>query len=493
MEKLPPEVEHGNIEYKRQLLNINNDRKIHLASQMKWRLSEGNGKTIYYLGINDDGSIYGLSKKELYLSIKTIVEIVKSLDFKIIKIDKKFLEDKKCFCIITIENKIDNINFRILFLGNTQCGKSTTINVLLNNLKDDGKGFARTSLFNHKHEIIKGKTSSISIRNLGYKNNKLINIYCLSNNDIYKCSDKIVSLIDMPGDIKYYKTIFYNLLNLYPNVIFIIINPFKINYKLLKLYLNYCKIKDIYFIVIFTNQDKKNSNNKIINVINFFKNRKYILNEFIDNIAIDKYYYMNISNLTLYNINKLHILINKISNIKINNNIDAINTNNDEIQIINKYNINELGILLSGICLNGKIKKDNLYYLFSDNTWNKIKINSLQINENIIDSVNKNNLCGINFSILNNIKINKPILITSDIKNYQFTNQLKINILYIDTKLNINNNNNILIFIRNNIFVSKILEYNNNKLLIKINKILINDNDLIIFKINKTYGLATVI
>ena len=61
MFNLPKEIEEGNIEYKRELINVDDDRLNHLASQMKWRLKEGNGKAKYYLGINDDGSFYGFS------------------------------------------------------------------------------------------------------------------------------------------------------------------------------------------------------------------------------------------------------------------------------------------------------------------------------------------------------------------------------------------------------------------------------------------------
>ena len=48
---LKPEKEEGNIEYKR-LISNNSSRLEALASQMKWRLTEGIGECYYYIGTN---------------------------------------------------------------------------------------------------------------------------------------------------------------------------------------------------------------------------------------------------------------------------------------------------------------------------------------------------------------------------------------------------------------------------------------------------------
>lgn len=49
---LPPEPEHGNIEYKLKLINPSSQRFEHLVTQMKWRLKEGQGEAIYQIGTN---------------------------------------------------------------------------------------------------------------------------------------------------------------------------------------------------------------------------------------------------------------------------------------------------------------------------------------------------------------------------------------------------------------------------------------------------------
>ena len=57
-----------------------------LASQMKFRLNEGNGVAIYYLGVNDDGTIYELNQNERSTSLDNLREIVRYIKSKIDKI-----------------------------------------------------------------------------------------------------------------------------------------------------------------------------------------------------------------------------------------------------------------------------------------------------------------------------------------------------------------------------------------------------------------------
>tara|TARA_B110000208_G_scaffold182851_1_gene234989 strand:- start:452 stop:1951 length:1500 start_codon:yes stop_codon:yes gene_type:complete len=496
MIKLPCEVEEGNIEYKRDLLKIDNERKIHMSSQMKWRIAEGNGKAYYYIGINDDGSFYGLKYKELNLSIKILKEITKIINVKIVNINKIKIECK-FYAIIIIENNLKQKNIKIAFLGGTQCGKTTTINILMNGIKDDGKGLARLSLFNHKHEVLNGKTSSIATQILGYKNNICINSSCISNNDIIRNSDKIVNLIDYPGSLKYSKTIFSKLLSMYPETIIITINPFKTNFDILKFYLKYCKINNIYFLVLFTNNDKKKFLKKIINIINFFKNNKIKLNNYEKlnkKIDIQSYYYLSISNINKHNYLILYEYINKVSNIEFNFD-KSLNKNNNEIQIIQKYSNYELGTIFSGYSLNGKFNKNDIAFIRNNNEWNKIQIKSLHMNQNEYTAIEKNNILGIMFDILdNNIILDKPTLIVDKVDTYTYINKINFKIVFKSyKKLNLKKGIEIIIFIRNNIMISKLLDFNDDDLIVELSKnIIINKEDTLIFKINKIYGLGSI-
>ena len=55
-----------------------------------------------------------------------------------------------------------------MFLGSTSAGKSTLLGVILSDKLDDGKGFARIKILNHKHEVLTGVTSSLTYTVVGF-------------------------------------------------------------------------------------------------------------------------------------------------------------------------------------------------------------------------------------------------------------------------------------------------------------------------------------
>ena len=87
--QLPHEIEEGNIEYKRKLVNPTPDRLKRLVSQCKWRLTEGSGEAIYEIGVEDDGTPSGLNSEELDASISTLEKIGKELSSDITVLRKR--------------------------------------------------------------------------------------------------------------------------------------------------------------------------------------------------------------------------------------------------------------------------------------------------------------------------------------------------------------------------------------------------------------------
>jgi GTPase len=77
---LPPENDNGNIEYKAKLLNPSPSRLQHLITQMKWRLREGQGEAIYEIGVDDGGTLVGLTDTELKASISTLRKMASDIN-----------------------------------------------------------------------------------------------------------------------------------------------------------------------------------------------------------------------------------------------------------------------------------------------------------------------------------------------------------------------------------------------------------------------------
>ena len=83
----PPEKEEGNKEYKRYLFWNNRDKNIseiefinRRASQMLYRLLEGQGKAVYLIGVDDDGRIKSLNDNSIKETIKYVKIISKEID-----------------------------------------------------------------------------------------------------------------------------------------------------------------------------------------------------------------------------------------------------------------------------------------------------------------------------------------------------------------------------------------------------------------------------
>lgn len=67
----------GHVEYKRTLTNSDDYRLQKYATQMLWRATENKQKrgAVYYIGVDDDGRINGLTVSEIFESIEKLLLI----------------------------------------------------------------------------------------------------------------------------------------------------------------------------------------------------------------------------------------------------------------------------------------------------------------------------------------------------------------------------------------------------------------------------------
>ena len=54
------------------LVNLDVNRLEHLITQMNWRLQEGQGEALYEIGVEDCGTLSGVSSEELQASLATL-------------------------------------------------------------------------------------------------------------------------------------------------------------------------------------------------------------------------------------------------------------------------------------------------------------------------------------------------------------------------------------------------------------------------------------
>lgn len=90
--KQPPEVEVGNREYKLNLdffrynLKKRNNILEKKSTQMSYRIMEGGGKAIYFIGLADNGNNIGINMRTLINSIYFFCKIVQITNCKYFKI-----------------------------------------------------------------------------------------------------------------------------------------------------------------------------------------------------------------------------------------------------------------------------------------------------------------------------------------------------------------------------------------------------------------------
>ena len=458
-EKLPREIESGNLEYKLKVIPDNELRIDKLASQMKWRLQEGNGIAYYYLGICDDGNINGICKRDYNISIKNLSKVSKIINSKIKNIENKKSNDKEWFIIRIEFNEVCAFNSRILFIGPSTSGKTTLISNLVNNISDDGNGKSRNLVFNHKHEIYSGITSSISIEKKIIKNE----------------GDTIcVNFIDTPGYSKFLKTTISGICKYDCNLIILCINPIDVKLDDLFFYFRLLKFLDKEFIIVLTKKDLYKTYHKT-----------YILKNMLE--FIDKEYkkenlkyvpIIEVSNITKSGYRKL---LHKINNSKYKKSIP-----NDilKFQICDIMKIPNIGKIYTGILFSGTFEKNKNYVLSNSDTSNDIIVKSIHFNDKSYEKINGNQLVTIELESDIDFSNKSDKIITENNVNISRT-------LLVKCSSEINYNTGICI-------------YNNQQCLVKIKKIedkyelsrvdgFINLCDKIILKVNDKYYFTDLI
>ncbi|KAJ2452512.1 GTP binding protein [Coemansia sp. RSA 2336] len=229
--KLPPEVDKaGNVEYKTKLDNITSTRATHLATQLQWRLSEGDGYAIYVIGVHDDGDVVGITDEEFQSTIDTIKNMAQQLEnTRIVSIEKRTVDSQGSRVVAEVhlsqKMPLPQTELRIAVLGDHGAGKSTVLGCITYNEEDDGRGKARLNLMRHQHELESGRTSSITLTAIGYSADGHVQNYAnnRSAEDIHQRSQRVVTFIDTCGHTKHLKTTARALTGYTPHVFCIVI------------------------------------------------------------------------------------------------------------------------------------------------------------------------------------------------------------------------------------------------------------------------------
>lgn len=366
---LDPEIEEGNIEYKRYLINLDSNRFEQLSTQMKWRLAEGNNEAIYYLGIDDNGKPFNMTKKEIKETLFNFTKLVNDNNAEIIYFDKNIYDDFTYFKITIRKKQKIFLEVRVVLLGDSQSGKTTFLsNILLN--KIDSNNDVRIYMMNHKHELVTKKTSSFNCHYKNYFNYKF-------------------SFMEAPGCKEYQKTKYKILLGSQPDVCLLFtdrdnqINPF-----------------DLYII-------------KTLNI-------PYLTINSFDSTSI-------------YNCKKMidkKIFFDQLIKLK-NNMINEFNEQKrTKFNILNIYPHNDLGTIMSGYLTSGFLEINKPIYWITKSNVIDCKIKSIHINCEPVNKCETSHMLTVCISPTKSTNVKK--LKNGILSNKILTNKSKISFQFLN-------------------------------------------------------------
>lgn len=280
-EKIEPEQSDGNKEYKLKLVDNRSFKIDQWVSQMRYRITEGNGECIYYLGVTDDGEQIGMDNSEYKQTMDILNQIVQKEDYCMTLLTKKEISDNKSVYEFLIrQNNHSYVELKVAIAGTVDSGKSSTLGTLMTGKLDDGRGSSRTNVFNFSHEMKSGRTSSVAQHILGFdeKGGIIRHVSEFGKRtwpEIIQESSKVVTFFDLCGHEKYLKTTITGLTSQFPDLSVITVGANMGVSKITKEHVFLCLSLRIPFVILITKVDickdrqnvLKNTQEKVSNLI----------------------------------------------------------------------------------------------------------------------------------------------------------------------------------------------------------------------------------
>jgi GTPase len=261
-----------------------------------------------------------------------------------------------------MSNNINNINnthipeIRIGVGGNIDAGKSTFVGVMTKNLLDNGRGYARSFIMKHKHELESGRTSV------------LVQHYIRNE-------DKIIEFTDLAGHEKYLKTTIKGISGCLIDYVAIIINANTGIQLMTREHISLVYTLRIPMFIIYTKTDLCPPNIYQMNLehirtyyskkmglttslISNEDDLKSIQNDYTKGCKIVPIFPMsNVSG------NGIELVRKFIHELKLYINYEEFYNTNTNFIVSKSYVVQGIGLIISGVLKSGMVKKGDTLYL----------------------------------------------------------------------------------------------------------------------------------
>lgn len=206
--------ERENIEFKENLkedYHLQKDRKQRLASQMKYRMEKGDGEAIYFVGVDDDGNLVGLSEEKMEESLFVLEKVAQEIDSHVLNVKHQSAgHGRVAKVLIGKNNHLPKEHLLLGVAGHVDHGKSTLVGTLTTGSLDNGAGRTRIFLDIQKHEIDRGLSADLSFAVYGFREGTPVRLKNPLNkkekSKLVEDCDKVVSFVDTVGHEPWLRT-----------------------------------------------------------------------------------------------------------------------------------------------------------------------------------------------------------------------------------------------------------------------------------------------
>ncbi|MCY0859089.1 MAG: GTP-binding protein [Sulfolobaceae archaeon] len=429
--KLPKEDDSGNREYKLLIPpNINEQRLQELATQLKYRLEEGGGEAFYIIGVDNEGTVIGLPENELNESIKNIEKVCELVNAKIVY--KRIAEVKKDRYVaeLLIRNHRSSIPIQInvAIMGHVNAGKSTLTGALILGKLDDGNGMLRAQVARYLHEVITGRTSSITLRLLGFDDSgNSVNWKLrdpLDEAEVALNSSKVIRLIDLGGHERYLRTTLKGLLGYEVDYVMLVIGADDGLSAMGKEHLAIASVLKFPVFAVITKVDKY-PEDRITRIINELKsvlripginrlamvvNEEDELSTAVMAMRTNKVVpIFKVSNVTGYGLDLLRKFLNMLQpRPKLKSSDTPL------VYIDETYSVTGVGTVVLGSVVRGRVATDDQLLIGPDNKgeFKEVRVKSIQVDHVFTDYVNSGTIATFALQGINREDLRKGMVMT---------------------------------------------------------------------------------
>ncbi|XP_055374187.1 GTP-binding protein 1 [Condylostylus longicornis] len=375
-------MDYGSIRGKTILVSPNEEQFELLKRKLKERVIDSRGETIYEIGAGEDGNDGGLDSEEYAASVATLQSLATTIDADAVLLRERKVE-KGIIGQFLIRKRVDTSDFmeiRVAVVGNVDAGKSTLLGVLTHGELDNGRGHARQRLFRHKHEMESGRTSSVGNDILGFDSiGNVVNKPDHGTLDWVKIcekSAKVITFIDLAGHERYLKTTVFGMTGHVPDFGMLMIGANAGIVGMTKEHLGLALALSVPVFVVVTKIDMCPPNILEDNLKLLFKILKSpgcrkvpVMVKNADQVVMGATNFVSerlcpifqVSNVTGENLDLLKMFLNLLTT-----RMPGQDDQPAEFQIDDTYLVPGVGTVVSGTCLQGLIKLNDILMLGPD-------------------------------------------------------------------------------------------------------------------------------